>query len=118
MSGRSPPQGAKLLDMPHAHRGDVVGHGQRLFLVAGHVDHRNPRVVKDAPDLVPHLQPQSRVEIGERLVKQNDIRFPYLSMSTLFRAIATRSAFSLFGTLRSLSPYVTFCTTVMCGHSA
>jgi len=49
---------------------DFVGHGHRLDLVVGDVDHRRLERVVQFADLDPHLHAQRRVEVGERLVEQ------------------------------------------------
>ena len=64
-----------LLDLALVHHDDPVGSDHRLGLVVGHVDGRDLELVVQAADLEAHLLAQVGVEIGERLVEQQDFRF-------------------------------------------
>ncbi len=63
---------ALLLDQPVAHQHDPVGQRHRLDLVVGHVDHRRRDRRMEALDLAAHLVAELGVEIGQRLVEQED----------------------------------------------
>ena len=54
---------ADLLDAARAQHDDLVGHGHRLHLVVGDVDHRGAQAVVQTGDLRAHLHPQLRVEV-------------------------------------------------------
>ena len=59
---------------PSLHDGDPVAHRHRLDLVMGDIDGRRPQPMAEAPDLRAGLHPQLGVEVGERLVHQEDGR--------------------------------------------
>ena len=65
---------ALLLDHAVAHQHDPVGKRHRLDLVVGDVDHRRRDLLVQALDLAPHLVAKLGVEIGERLVEEEDLR--------------------------------------------
>ena len=65
---------ALLLDPARVHDDDAVGHRRRLDLIVGHEDRRHAELALDAPDLGAHRQPERRVEIGQRLVEQQQMR--------------------------------------------
>ena len=65
---------ADLADRAVAQHDDAVGERQRLLLVVRDVDRRRAERLVDAADLRPHLEPQLRVEVGERLVHQHQRR--------------------------------------------
>ncbi len=56
---------------------DPVGKRHRLDLIVGHVDHRGVELVVELADLHAHVHPERRVEIGERLVEQEDRRIAH-----------------------------------------
>src|SRR5579863_6708859 len=58
----------KLLDPPAIEHRDAIAHRQRLFLVVGHVDERDPDLTLYALQLELHLLPELQVERAERLV--------------------------------------------------
>src|SRR5205085_1946378 len=66
-----------LLELALAHDGDVVAHRHRLGLIVRDVDRGRPELALDAPDLGAHLDAQLRVEVRERLVHQEDLRFTH-----------------------------------------
>ena len=67
--------GAELVDPAAVHHRDQVGGGHRLGLVVGDV-HRGVAVfVVQPPDLEAHLLAQIGVEVGQRLVEQQRLRF-------------------------------------------
>src|SRR5208282_2691340 len=68
---------ADLRDRAAVEHDDLVGHGHRLDLVVGDVDHRRLQRVVQFADLDPHLHPERRVEIGERLVEQERLRLAH-----------------------------------------
>ena len=51
--------------------------GQRLFLVVRHVEHGDAERLLQPSDLAAHLDAQLGVEIGERLVEQQDVRLDH-----------------------------------------
>ncbi len=65
---------ADLLDLAVAHDDEAVGHRQRLVLVVRHHDRGEAELALELADLDPHLLAQLRIEIGERLVEQQDVR--------------------------------------------
>src|SRR5439155_12868514 len=58
-----------------AHNRDTIAHGHRLDLVVRYVDRRHAEVVLKTADLGAHLHAQLCVEIRERLVHQERLRF-------------------------------------------
>ena len=60
--------------MTTTHHGDAISHGQGLGLVMGDIDHGARDFPVDLFDLRAHFYPQLRVEIGQRLIEQDDIR--------------------------------------------
>ena len=65
---------ADLLDPALAHHHDPVGQLERLLLVVGDVDGRDPELALDLADLVAQGDADLGVERGERLVEQQDRR--------------------------------------------
>src|SRR6185503_11775287 len=63
-----------LLDQAVAHDDDHVAHRQRLLLVVGHVDERDPHLALERLELELHLLAELEVERPERLVEQEDGR--------------------------------------------
>ena len=59
-----------LLQQPASHDRDAVAHRHRFRLIVRHVDGRHAELALDTRDLGPHLDPQLRVEIGQRLVHE------------------------------------------------
>ena len=64
---------ADLLDRALVHHHQPVGHGERLFLVVGHHHRGQAELLLQFADLDPHLLAQLGVEVGERLVEQQDV---------------------------------------------
>jgi hypothetical protein len=56
------------------HDRDPVGEAHGLDLVVGDVDRGGLALLEQALELGPHLQPQERVEVGERLVHEQHLR--------------------------------------------
>ena len=52
--------------------GDAVGNGERLLLIMRHIDRGQAERLLQLTDLDAHLGPQLRVEIGQRLVEQEN----------------------------------------------
>ena len=52
---------------------DAVGERQRLLLVVGHVDRRDAELALQLADLRAHLHAELGVEVGQRLVEQQDV---------------------------------------------
>ena len=52
---------------------DLVGHGHGLDLVVGDVDHGRGELLVQPGKLDPHLHAQGGIEVGERLVEQEDL---------------------------------------------
>ena len=65
--------GPDLLDAALVHHRDPVGHRQRLLLVVGHVDERDPDLALDPLQLDLQALAQLEVERAERLVEQQDL---------------------------------------------
>ena len=63
----------ELLDDAALHHRDAVGERQRLDLVVGDVDHGVAELLMQLLDLDPQFGAQLGVEIGERLVEQEDV---------------------------------------------
>ena len=57
---------------PSLQQHDAVGQRHRLDLVVGDVDHRRAELLVQALDLAAHLVAQLGVEIGQRLVEQEE----------------------------------------------
>jgi hypothetical protein len=53
--------------------GDAIGDHHRLGLVVRHVEGRDAELLVEPPDLEAHLLPEVRVQVGERLVEQEDL---------------------------------------------
>ena len=130
---------ADLLDLAAVHDGDAVGDRERLLLVVGDVDRRDPELELDAADLLAQLDAHLRVERRERLVEQQHARLDrerprerdallHAARELVRIALAgvgepdeleqlarPGPAGSAFGFLRILRPYSTFCSAVMFG---
>src|SRR2546427_1998495 len=63
-----------LLDPAVPHHRDAVGDRERLLLVVGDVDRRDPEVLLDLADLAAKSKADLRVERRERLIEQEDFR--------------------------------------------
>ncbi len=59
---------------PRAHADDAVGHRRRLDLVVGDEDRGDAELALQAPDLGAHGEAQRGVEVGQRLVEQQELR--------------------------------------------
>ena len=64
---------ADLLDVTLVQHHDLVGHGHRLDLVVGDVDHRRADLAVQVGELQPHLRPERGVEVRQGLVEQEDL---------------------------------------------
>ena len=64
---------ADLLDPAVVHHHDPVGQRHRLDLVVGDVDRGGADLLVHLLDLGPHLHAQLGVEVGQRLVEQEDL---------------------------------------------
>ena len=64
-----------LLDQAVLHDDQAVGDRHRLELVVRHEDGRDVQPLLELPDLLAHDEPQVRVEVGEGLVEEQDLRF-------------------------------------------
>src|SRR2546428_997213 len=62
-----------LLDPAVPHHRDAVGDRDRLLLIVGDVEGRDPEVLLDPADLAAKTEPDLRVERRERLVEQEDL---------------------------------------------
>ena len=60
----------ELLDLALVHDRDPVAHRERLFLVVGHVDERDPDLDLDALELELEAAAELEVERAERLVEE------------------------------------------------
>jgi hypothetical protein len=65
---------ADLLDSAVAHDDDPVRERHRLGLVVGHHDHRGVDALLELRKLDPRTQAKRRVEVGKRLVEQEQVR--------------------------------------------
>ena len=63
-----------LLDEALVHDGDLVADGEALFLIMGDVDRGETQLLLNAADFHAHLHAQFRIEVGERFVKEHQIR--------------------------------------------
>src|SRR2546425_3280032 len=63
-----------LLDPAVPHHRDAVGDRERLLLIVGDVEGRDPEVLLDPADLAAKTEPDLRVERRERLVEEEDLR--------------------------------------------
>ena len=66
-----------LLDDAVMHDHDLVGHGHGLDLVVGDIDRRGLEALVQFLDLGAHLDAKLGVEIGERLVEQENLRIAH-----------------------------------------
>jgi hypothetical protein len=65
---------ADLLDLAVAHHHDAVGQGHGLDLVVGDQDHRRLNPAAQLGQLQPGAHAQGGVEVGQRLVEQEQVR--------------------------------------------
>ena len=65
---------ANLLDVPAVHHHDAVGDRQRLRLVVRDVERGDVEAPLQLADFEPHLLAQLGVEVGQRLVEQQNVR--------------------------------------------
>ena len=63
-----------LPDVPAFHDRQPVRDRQRLLLIVGDVDRREPEFLAHAPNFGAHLDPQFRVEIRQRLIQEQAAR--------------------------------------------
>jgi hypothetical protein len=63
-------RGVQLLDDAVGHHRDAIGHRERLPLVVGDVDERDPDLLLDAGELDLHLLAELEVERAQRLVQE------------------------------------------------
>ena len=133
---------ADLVDLAAIHHGDAVGEAHGLGLVVRHVDRRGAGLAQHRLQLRAHLEPQQRVEIGERLVHEQhggldgerarhrhalalaarelgriavEIALDMEQAPPRARPCASRRACDAFCMRR---PKATFSNTVMCGKTA
>ena len=66
-----------LLDHAVAQQHDAVGKRHRLDLIMRDIDHGRGDLLVEALDLAAHLVAQLGVEVGERLVEQEDARIAH-----------------------------------------
>ena len=62
-----------LLNIPMVHDGNPITDRHRLFLIMRHIDRRNADAVLNLLDDRAHLNAQFRIEIGKRLIHQQNI---------------------------------------------
>ena len=65
-------RGVDLLQEAVAHDGDAVAHGHRLDLIVGHVDDGGAEALVQPRDFRACVHSQLGVEVGERLVQEED----------------------------------------------
>ena len=70
---------AGLLDIAVAHDDDAIGERHRLYLIVGDVDHGGLQPLVQLANLRPHLHAELGVEVGERLVEEEDDGLPHQS---------------------------------------
>ena len=133
---------AVLLQPAAVDNRDLVGQRQRLGLVVGDIDEGDAGAALQALQLPAHLLAELGVEIGQRLVEQQDLRLDHeaagqrhallLAAGQLVRIallepgevdqrerVARPSASRLAaGVFRTFRPNTTFSYTVLCGHTA
>ena len=68
---------ADLLDLAGVEHDDLVGQRHRLDLVVGDIDHRRLEPAVQLRDLQPRVDAQRRVEVGQRLVEQEQLRLAH-----------------------------------------
>ena len=68
---------ADLLDLAGVEHDDLVGQRHRLDLVVGDVDHRRLQRAVQLGDLQPRVDAQRGVEVGQRLVEQEQFRLAH-----------------------------------------
>ena len=81
---------AALHDRAGLEHDDAVGERERLLLVVRHVDRRDAELALQRADLPPHLQPELRVEVRERLVQEQDVGLERRGRGRARRAAAAR----------------------------
>ena len=65
---------SRLDDAPFVHHRDAIAHAQRFGLIVRDVDHRDSEPPLQRAQLQAHLLAQTRVEVRERLVEQEQAR--------------------------------------------
>ena len=68
---------AQLLQRALVHHRDLVGHGHALDLIVGHVDHGRAQFVLQALDFGAHVYAQEGVDVGERLIHEENYWFAH-----------------------------------------
>ena len=68
---------ADLLDLAGVQHDDLVGERHRLDLVMRHIDHGRLQAAVQPRDLETRVDAQRRIEIGQRLVEQEELRFAH-----------------------------------------
>ena len=66
-----------LLHQPVLHHDDAVGERQRLVLIMRDIDRGAAELAMDATDFGAHFQPQFGVEVGQRLIHQQQSRLDH-----------------------------------------
>ena len=61
-----------LHDVAVSHDDELVGEGERLLLVMGHVDHGGAELALESEQLDARLDAELGVEVAERLVEEED----------------------------------------------
>ena len=65
--------GGHLIQLAGLEQGDLGGHGQCLGLVVGHIDDGGTQFLMEALQLGTHINAQLGVQVGQRLVKQQQL---------------------------------------------
>ena len=65
---------ADLDDVASRHDGDPVRHHHGLLAIVGDMDRSNADLLLDRLDLMAHGRPDARIEVGERLIEQQNAR--------------------------------------------
>ena len=69
--------GADLLDTAFIEHDDPVGHGHGFDLVVGHIDGGHAKAALERADLDAHLVAQFGIEVGKRLIEQEQFRIAH-----------------------------------------
>ena len=63
-----------LLDVALVHDYDGIGHGQRFFLIMGHIDEGDAKLILHADQLVLHFLPEFQIQGAQWFVQKQDLR--------------------------------------------
>jgi hypothetical protein len=66
-----------LLQDTFSHYSDAVSHGHSLDLIMGHIDEGCAEPLVKLLEVDASLEAQLRVEVGQRLIKEEHLRMPH-----------------------------------------